>query len=132
MASLRLETLISITSIIIVFIVVIIVIMIINDHLLHGKQVIKELCSIIPDGDAAKRECDKVIILRMIILKMIILRMIILRMIMMRMIILRMIILRMIMMIIIQRGDRQERPSEDWGHRDQAVEGEHCRVEALL
>ena len=40
----------------------------INDHLLHGKQVIKELCSIIPDGDAAKRECDKVIIQRMIMI----------------------------------------------------------------
>ena len=29
---------------------------------------IKELCGIIPDGDAAKRECDKVIILILMIM----------------------------------------------------------------
>merc|ERR1712032_145446 len=33
-----------------------------KDALFRGEfEVIKELCSIIPDGDAAKRECDKVI-----------------------------------------------------------------------
>merc|ERR1711934_525795 len=33
-----------------------------KDALFRGEfEVIKELCSIIPDGDAAKRECDKII-----------------------------------------------------------------------
>merc|ERR1719288_323397 len=33
-----------------------------KDALFRGEfEVIKELCSIIPDGDASKRECDKVI-----------------------------------------------------------------------
>ena len=38
----------------------------------------------------------------------------------------------MIIAMIIQPGDRQERASQDRGHRDQAAEGEHRRVQALL
>ena len=84
-------------------VIFIIGIIIINDCLLHGNQVIKELCTIIPDGDAAKRECDKVIILKMIMIisMMRMMRMIILRIIMIMMRMMRMVILRIIMIIVI-------------------------------
>ena len=87
--------------IIVSIIIFIIGIIIINDCLLHGNQVIKELCTIIPDGDAAKRECDKVIILKMIMIisMMRMMRMIILRIIMIMMRMMRMVILRIIMII---------------------------------
>ena len=86
--------------IIVSIIIFIIGIIIINDCLLHGNQVIKELCTIIPDGDAAKRECDKVIILKMIMI-ISMMRIIILRIIMIMMRMMRMVILRIIMIIVI-------------------------------